>query len=385
MKKNKLIIAAAGSGKTRQIVSDALSITNENVLITTFTEANEAGIKQRIIEQTGGFIPSNIKVQTWFSFLLEQGVRPFQSSMNEELWDKKINFYLSSGSSSTFKGKDGKVYSLSEEKQFFQYYFIAKDNLMMHSDKVAEFTVKCNEKTDGDIIKRISTIFSNIFVDEVQDLAGYDLEILKLLFDSKANILLVGDPRQGTYSTHNSRKNKKYNKSNIVSFFEDSKIRDKLDIDDSSLTTNYRGNKPICDFANKLFPDQKQTLSGQKNTTDHDGVFLIRESEVHHYLEKYPTCMQLRWNIEKNVHEDYRVMNFGDSKGLDFDRVLIYPTNTIKKWLQNNNFDLTSTSRCKFYVAITRARYSVGLVLDYADSLIISGVNKYSGEQQVLL
>ena len=108
MKNNTLVIAAAGSGKTRKIVLDALSITDENVLITTFTEANEAGIKKKIIKETGGYIPSNITVQTWFSFLLEHGVRPFQSVMHDELWDKKISFYLNSGSSSIYKDKDGK-------------------------------------------------------------------------------------------------------------------------------------------------------------------------------------------------------------------------------------------------------------------------------------
>jgi len=109
MANNKLVIAAAGSGKTRMIVENALEITDENILITTFTEANEEEIKKRIIKKTGGFIPKNITVQTWFAFLLQHGVRPYQSIMNEELWDKKIGFYLIGGSSSIYKGKDGKT------------------------------------------------------------------------------------------------------------------------------------------------------------------------------------------------------------------------------------------------------------------------------------
>ena len=45
---------------------------------------------------------------------------------------------------------------------------------------------------------RISRIFSHILVDEVQDLAGYDLELLKLFLKSCSSVLLVGDPRQVT-------------------------------------------------------------------------------------------------------------------------------------------------------------------------------------------
>ncbi len=56
------------------------------------------------------------------------------------------------------------------------------------------------------MIKRISKIFPNIFIDEIQDLAGYDLDILKLLFKSESTILCVGDPRQITYLTHWEKK-----------------------------------------------------------------------------------------------------------------------------------------------------------------------------------
>jgi ATP-dependent DNA helicase UvrD/PcrA len=80
------MIAAAGSGKTTFLVKEALGVEDKNVLITTYTEANEAEIKKNIIEETKGYVPKNITIQTWFSFLLQHGVRPYQSAMNEELW-----------------------------------------------------------------------------------------------------------------------------------------------------------------------------------------------------------------------------------------------------------------------------------------------------------
>ena len=47
MKNNRLIVAAAGSGKTTFLVEEALKIKDKNVLMTTFTEANEAEIKKK--------------------------------------------------------------------------------------------------------------------------------------------------------------------------------------------------------------------------------------------------------------------------------------------------------------------------------------------------
>ena len=45
MMNNKLIIAAAGSGKTTYLINEAMKFKDEKVLITTYTEANEEEIK----------------------------------------------------------------------------------------------------------------------------------------------------------------------------------------------------------------------------------------------------------------------------------------------------------------------------------------------------
>lgn len=375
---NNLLIAAAGSGKTSKIVDEALSVKSESVLITTFTEANEAGIRQKILKKTGGYIPKNITIQTWFSFLLQHGVRPYQGVMNEALWDRKIGFFLVSGSSSSFKGKDGKVYSRSKEKDFFHYYFISEENLKIYSDKVAEFVHDCNKKTDGVIIERISRVYKHIFIDEVQDLAGYDLEILKSFFESQSNILLVGDPRQGTYSTNNSRKNKKFKKTDIIYFFDDPKIRENLVVDDTSLAVNFRSNESICTFSNKLFPNLSGATSGQKDMTEHDGIFFIHTKDLEEYLKKFSPCMQLRWSISTTTTKGYSVMNFGESKGLDFDRVIIYPTKPMIEWIFDKSKELAPTTRCKFYVALTRAKYSVGIVYDYNEKSDLKEVQRYA-------
>jgi len=362
MSKNKLIIAAAGSGKTTYLVKDALKIKDKNVLITTFTEANREEIKKKFTLENGG-IPSNVIVQTWFSFLLQHGVKPYQGGVFEE----RVNgLSLVSGQSKKF----------TKELDTKKYYF--DHNLKVYSDKLARFVLKCNKQNNGEVINRLTRIFPYIFIDEVQDLAGYDLEFLKLLFDSPSNIVLVGDPRQGTYSTNNSSKNKQYKRSEIVHFFDDNEIKQNLEVDRDSLTINYRSNYKICDLANKIFPDHAATNSGQRVSTKHDGVFLVREKDIDVYFEEYPCCMQLRDSVkEGRIKNRCNVINYGNSKGLSFERLLIYPTNPIRDWIKDNSSELAPTSRCKFYVAVTRAKYSVGIVYDYADDEEIDGIDKF--------
>ncbi len=357
---DKLIIAAAGSGKTTFLVDEALKADqSQKVLITTFTEANEAGIKNKIIEKNK-FIPGNISVQTWFSFLLQHGVRPYQGYFFE--YEIK-GMHLVSGQSGSY----------TKETDIEKHYFDSKHRI--YSDKISKFLIKCHEASNGKVIDRLSRIYPTIFVDEVQDLAGYDLDLLKLLFKSQITTLLVGDPRQGTYSTNNAAKNKKFRKSAILSFFEDNSIN--IDKDDQLLTINYRSIPAICDFSNNLYPDHQKTTSGNKKITSHDGVFLVRPKDVEQYLENY--CpMQLRDSRKMIIDNGHHVMNFGESKGLSFDRVLIYPTAPIVKWVKDNNSELAPVSRSKLYVAITRARYSVAFVYDYKDNENLDGIIKYT-------
>jgi DNA helicase-2/ATP-dependent DNA helicase PcrA len=357
MKKDKLIIAAAGAGKTTYLVRKSLDVKEDKILITTFTQANETEIRKKFLE-INQVIPANVTIQTWFSFLLQHGVRPFQGV----LYEPKINGLILVNGISGLKGrsKAGIPYYFREESEFESHYF-SKDGKIF-SDKISKFVLRANERSAGAVIERLSKIYSNIFIDEIQDLAGYDLELLKLLFASRSKILMVGDPRQGTLSTNSAAKNKMFKKSLIVNFFDDD--LNEVEKDERALTVNYRCNEQICSISNKLFPSLPQTSSGNETVTDHDGVFLVKPNNAEEYLRLY-SPIQLRDSIRSKTNDRYAVMNIGDSKGLSFDRILIYPTDPMLKWLKDKNSELKPLSRCKLYVALTRARFSVGVVCDY--------------------
>ncbi|PKP29599.1 MAG: DNA helicase II [Bacteroidetes bacterium HGW-Bacteroidetes-17] len=386
MKNNKLIIAAAGSGKTTFLINEAMKFRDERVLITTYTEANEEEIKKKFIKKYKS-VPSFVKVQTWFSFLIQHGVKPYQGTFNEMLFKKEVKGMLLNdgkyGIKFTVK-KFGKEINIPfrEDGEFEQHYFTSSGKI--YSDRLPKFVVKSNDASNGEVVKRISRIYQHIFIDEIQDLAGYDLEILKLLFQTPSNILLVGDPRQVTYLTHHENKFGKYQDGRIKEFIVDEcKKNITYEIDETSLGISHRNNKAICDYSSKLHePEQFSSIEPctckdcRNYIEEAEGIYLVREADLENYLERF-NPIQLRWNNLQEVNPNYSVYNFGESKGKTFHRVIIYPTDKMEKWIYNNNTDLPFSTRAKFYVAITRAKYSVAIISNFADRIELDGVQLY--------
>jgi len=382
MDKNRLIIAAAGAGKTTYLVNQALQHKTDNIIITTYTEANEAEIRKKIIK-VNKCIPSNITIQTWFSFLLQHGVRPYQGY----LFEPKIKgvILVNCRSGQIYKGKP--IY-FSEGTNLKQHYFT--NDRKIYSDKLAKFVIRCNEVSNDAVINRISQIYSHIYIDEVQDLAGYDLEIIKLFFNNSLNVILVGDPRQVTYLTHNESKYSKYKNGLIKEFIQNECKNSTCEIDENTLCVSHRNNQLISDFAARLYPNLPSCRSKQDTKTFHDGIFLIKPTEAECYLEKF-NPIQLRQSKSTPVNIEYPVKNFGESKGLGFDRVLIYPTKPIIQYLKDGKLKKETKDKngekkesaafdiAKFYVAVTRARFSVGIVYDYnTNESFIDGVKKFT-------
>jgi DNA helicase-2/ATP-dependent DNA helicase PcrA len=64
----------------------------------------------------------------------------------------------------------------------------------------------------------------------------------------------------------------------------------------------------------------------------------------------------------------YAAINFGASKGMTFDRVLIFPNGKLTELLQTGD-PCVIESPSKYYVAITRAKYSLAFAYDGVSKL----------------
>jgi DNA helicase II / ATP-dependent DNA helicase PcrA len=115
-------------------------------------------------------------------------------------------------------------------------------------------------------------------------------------------------------------------------------------------------------LADAFFPKEPRTISTNITLTGHDGVFLVSSNLVDRYIKKFvPQVLRLD---KRTACEHYEAKNMGDSKGLTFDRVLIFPHKAGQKWLSTGDYKHVEGSIAKLYVGTTRARFSVAFVFD---------------------
>lgn len=336
---NIVHISAAGSGKTTHIVNEALKCTDGRVLITTYTLENLNQIRAILIHRVG-CIPRHISIQSWFSFLLQEGVRPYQNQMSDQPRVRSIYFQLKSPK---YQKKDN--------------YFTKSDDI--YSNKVAEFAYECDQKTGGSIRSRLESIYKYVFVDELQDCAGYDLSVLDMLFSSNLKVEIVGDPRQATFSTNNAQKNKQFRKSNIFAWLKTLEEAKKIVINEQC--NCHRCNQAICDFADRLYEEFPRTNSLNEAATGHDGIFVICEKNLPAYVATFRPVL-LRYNKTANT-QGFPATNIGLIKGKTYDRVLVFPTKPMVDYLRSADVSKAG-DKSRLYVAVTRARYSACFVLD---------------------
>ena len=343
---NRIVIASAGSGKTTFLVDEALSNSNKKIAILTYTNNNISEIKKKFYKKHGG-IPKGVDVVTWFSFLLHDCARPYQRSVYPKRRVKKVCF---------IKGRSPYWESHSDTEK---YYFGDGDEI--YADKISRFIIDCETNSEELVTNRLGDIYDEIFIDEFQDLSGYDLDLLEVFLKAGIRMVIVGDPRQCTYRTNNAAKNSRYHGIGILDLFCKWEKNNLCQIGNQAIS--HRCNQKICDFADMLWPNMKKTKSLNNTTTEHDGVFVVSKDDIREYVKRYKPTL-LRYNI--NTKETYGcpVLNFGDAKGLEFNRVLIIPHGPIKKYLKSGDVNDVRGSLSKFYVAITRAKYSVAFLYD---------------------
>jgi DNA helicase-2/ATP-dependent DNA helicase PcrA len=341
---NQVIICSAGGGKTTAVVRQALAETQSRLALVTYTRNNKREIERQIFECCPA-IPSRIEVMTWFTFLLHDLARPYR----RVLYDHRIEgIHWEEGYSAKFTPRSNP----SE-------YFFSSGHLI-YSDKISEFVCECDRLTDGAVMQRLQQRFNHIIIDEVQDLAGYDLELVEVMLRAGITLTMVGDHRQATFATNNSRKNGAFSGIRIIGKFRQWEKQGIV-----TLTYQYdthRCNQEIASLADSLFPEEKSTNSRRRDRTGHDGIFLVRHSEVETYVRDYRPQV-LRLDIKTDCH-NLSAMNFGESKGLSFDRVIIFPHGLGERWLKTGDNRHIKGSRAKLYVGITRARHSVAFVFD---------------------
>jgi DNA helicase-2/ATP-dependent DNA helicase PcrA len=346
LSKNLIRCAAAGAGKTWGICHDALEIVNagadEKVLITTYTNKGVEAVEKELKKQNFGVLDNRVVVSSWYQFLLRDLIRPYQTFLTGINEVKSFDFsnmysktnYGRTGTRARYVNRNGDV----------------------KANYASEMVTQLDKLSGGKVLQRLEAIYSYAFVDEIQDMAGYDLAIIDMLINSSISTVCVGDNKQATYRTHNTQKGKKQTGANVWVYFYDVKKRGFAEIEDNLCSRRF--NKKICQFANKVFPNENNITTCMNEKTVHDGVFLIRPEDVPVYYDCYKPIV-LKYD-KTTPTGGYSSFNFGQCKGMTFERVLIYPNKPLLKFICGE--DLSSPA--KYYVAFTRPKYSLAIVVE---------------------
>ena len=213
---SRIIVAPAGSGKTTRLVDEALWRLPSRIALLTYTNSNARVIGEMFLRKHRG-VPASVDIRTWFRFLLQECARPYQRAVYSKKRIKMIRF-------SNRRSTRYTPYNDTE-----RYYFHEGDEV--YSDKISRFVLDCEEATGGGVTKRLGSIYDAILIDEFQDLAGYDLEVLEMLMKSEICVILAGDPRQTTYLTNPSAKNKEFRGIGILAKLEQWQKSDLCEVD----------------------------------------------------------------------------------------------------------------------------------------------------------
>lgn len=341
---SRVILASAGSGKTTSIVCEAGANPSVRAEVVTYTLNGRRELVDAAYREFG-CVPRGLRVGTWFSFVLQHFVRPYQAHLHPH---RAVSIDFSEGAPPRYLKK----------QNVGAYYFSRKDRL--RRDRVTEFACTLIESTGGLPIERFAAICDHFYIDEAQDLSGYDLDFIELLLKSGIRLTLIGDCRQATFTTNNNRRNRAYLGANITKKFDEWEKGGLLTVDHQFYS--HRCVQEICDFADSFYPEIGATRSLNEANDPHMGVFVVRERDLETYIALY-SPQPLRYSRATKVDFGPPI-NFGAAKGMTFDRVLIYPHGPLKKYLSSGEIGDVQRSIPKTYVAVTRARTSVAFVVE---------------------
>lgn len=342
---NYLTLAVAGSRKTQGIIEHCASFSPERrALILTYTQANQAELRGRLLQHAGDHL--GIEVMGWFTFLLRHFARPFLPFKFPGERVRGFNF-------------EGRPFRMAlGMKRFLDL------NGAVYSCELGRLANELVAASKGALVRRLECIYDEILIDEVQDLSAHDWEIVDVLLESSLTVRMVGDIRQSVLATNpRSRKNLTYAYAGAVKWFREREARGLLEISEN--VTTWRCHPQIARFSDTIFDSSwsfPATESKNKMVTGHDGVFLVLSKDVDEYVQLFrPQCLRSSANSGKAFNLNY--LNFRLSKGTTRERVLIVPTKPIVEFVQSGTY-LEPEPAASFYVAVTRAAQSVAIVID---------------------
>lgn len=333
-----LVIAGAGSGKTRVLTTriayliNDLGIDPSNVLAITFTNKAAKEMKERVVNMLGP-IAYKIQISTFHSF----GLNVIRD--NYALLGYKKEFTILDSDDSLLIVKriikdmnlDPKIYNpkairnrisslkndMVSPDEFSKFAMSDYDNITVEVYRKYQSKLETNNSLDFDdlllkpielfnshkeILTEYQERFKYILIDEYQDTNEVQYMLTKMLAAKNKNICVVGDESQSIYAFRGS------NYRNILNFEKDYKGSNII-----LLEQNYRSTKTILNAANDVIKNNKQRKDKNLWTENDEGDKIIYRK----CLDEKDEALYITREINKLVAD-----------GTDYeDIVVLYRTN----------------------------------------------------------
>lgn len=292
-----LVIAGAGSGKTRVLTTRVAYLVQEkkvnpsHILAITFTNKAAKEMKDRVIGMLGS-VGYMISISTFHAFGLqlikenyeELGYRPNFTIMDsddtltiikkiikelgydpKEYNPKAIRNKISGAKNELMNAKEYEKYAATtyEEvvvKVYERYEKRLKENNCFDFDDLLMKPIELFSN-HAEILKKYQERFEYILIDEYQDTNQAQYVLTKMLSAKYKNICVVGDDSQAIYAWRGA------NYKNILNFekdFQGTKV--------ILLEENYRSTQNILNVANNIIKNNKQKKEKNLWTSNEEGV-----------------------------------------------------------------------------------------------------------------
>ncbi|MCF0175766.1 MAG: UvrD-helicase domain-containing protein [Bacteroidales bacterium] len=336
-----LIVAGAGSGKTRVLTSRIAYMIEKGVepgaiMALTFTKKAAGEMKERIASLVGPRKARPIFMGTFHSIFI-RFLRKYSGSIG---YPESFTIYDTSDSNSAMKvcikelNLDEKVY---KPKVVLSRISMAKNNLVTakaYKNNVAAvqndashklphiadlydlYDRKCREsgvmdfddillnmnillRDNPEALKEISAQFTHVLVDEYQDTNYSQYVILKRLCSGHRNICVVGDDSQSIYAFRGAKIE------NILNFqkdFPESRI--------FRLEQNYRSTQTIVDAANSLIARNEGRIPKKcfSEGAEGDKIHLIKAYTDKEEADLIVSSIKRRIERERAEYKDFAIL-----------------------------------------------------------------------------
>lgn len=322
-----IIFSVAGAGKTYLLVNR--TNLNERFLIITYTNSGIKTLREEVIKKYG-YVPNNIRIENYFSFLYTFCYKPF---LSDKIKDRGItwNFPFT----------------------HFDNNYLSKNNYL-YGNRISKLVI---EQCIEEVKNRIKKYFDFVYIDEVQDFAASDFNFIIKVITGDYNVTLVGDFNQHTFDTSrdkNINKNLYKSENNFILHFVNLGFRK----DDKTLIKSRRCTANVCDFIKQKLginiESEKNQNSIIKLITEDDEIDLIFQDNA---IRKLFLTRHYNYRCKSN--------NWGNCKGMTYENVCVVINDEILKQFNNESYIFKSQiTRNKFYVACSRTKGNLYFISD---------------------